>query len=133
MSKCEVRHGCDNDAVVILSVGSLGRVEKLCGTHRLLEQGLLDQTLTPYQVTGIEASYSPEQAIANDLKLEAEASDELRERIHRLEADNAALRDRIKSQTGVLHETYRDRIAQLEAENERMQAELRHEPVTRVD
>ena len=137
MQKCDsanpMGEACNAEAVVILSVGSLGRVEKLCSAHRMLAQQALDVNLVPYQVTGIEASYSPEQALANDLANEEEASDVLREQLHRLEGDNAALRDRLEHQIRLTNETLRDRIAQLEADNAALRDRLEREPVTRVD
>jgi len=136
MEKCEAENlmggTCDAEAVVILSVGSRGTVQKLCSGHRMQAQQSLDANLTPYQVTGIAATYSPEQALANDLANEEEAADALRERIHQLEGDNAALRDRLELQIRLTNETLRDRLAALEADNAALRDRL-VEPVTRVD
>jgi len=55
---------CSNRATQILSIGSLGRVETLCPGCVARETTPLDAGLIPYQMTGVEGSFSTEQSLA---------------------------------------------------------------------
>ena len=103
---------CEKTATQILSVGSLGRVVTLCPDHVKMATAPLDANLTPYQLTGVEHTFSAEESLAQRVDklddvadgLQAELVDARRENerlqellISRLEQRNAELRDELEA------------------------------------
>jgi len=119
MAKCD-KEGCKELAVSILSVGSLGRNDTLCSNHLQVAKTLLDSQLTPYQLTGVEYSYSKEEALSKDLDDHADEISELRAQLADVRAENAELHHRIVQQLEEERTSLIDQLEALRAENERL-------------
>ena len=88
--QCEMC-GTKSLATVIFSVGSLGIQKNLCDGHKAQETQKLDATLTPYQLTGIEKTYSAAERLQLDLEREELDNDRLGMHLRHVRAENDAL------------------------------------------
>src|SRR5438132_1613747 len=90
--KCD-SPGCQTLASQILSVGAQGRVVNLCPLHTTIATGPLDAALTPYQLTGLEPSFSSEQSLAQKVDKLDDEMDDLVSQLHDARQESARLQD----------------------------------------
>lgn len=122
MTKCESPE-CKNSATQILSVGSLGRVISLCPLHVMGATAPLDAALTPYQLTGVEHSFSAEQSLAQQVdKLDDEA-DDLLEQLEDARRENERLKELLLSRLAQRNTELRAEVERLKSANEAFGAE----------
>jgi hypothetical protein len=84
---------CKNSATQILSVGSLGRVVTLCPAHVAMATGPLDANLTPYQLTGVEHSFSAEQSLMQTVDTLDNEKEDLVDQIEDARRENVRLQE----------------------------------------
>jgi len=120
MPKCEDCADPNSKAVYILQAGSLGLVRSLCAGHHRLKTAELDVSLVPHQSTGIDAPWSPEEALANDLRDEETTNDKLRAHVTRLQGENRALASELDSRRLEESTRLRSDLEELQAENKRL-------------
>jgi hypothetical protein len=94
--KCE-SPDCENTPTQILSVGSLGRVVTLCPSHVAMATAPLDANLTPYQLTGVEHSFSAEQSLQQTVDTLDDEKESLLEQIADAKRENAHLQELLVS------------------------------------
>jgi hypothetical protein len=121
MTQCEANADCKTPATQILSVGSLGRVVKLCPGHLATATGPLDANLTPYQLTGLEASYSPEQSLSQQVDTLDAETDELTAQLHQARLENARLRELLVSRLREQNARLSDEVHAMAEENAALQ------------
>jgi hypothetical protein len=123
MTNCESPE-CKNSASQILSVGSLGRVVSLCPQHVAIATAPLDAALTPYQLTGVEHSFSAEQSLSQQVdKLDDEAEALLAE-LEDSRRENSRLRYLLLSRLEEWNSKLRDELQAVKADNANMKAHI---------
>lgn len=138
MANCE-HTGCTERATKILSVGSLGRVEKLCERHVAEEQRQLEPNLVPHHLTGIDAPFSGEQSLQEQIGVLDTDRKQLLAKLEDAQNENARLRELLLTRLERHNEYLTDQVQALEEQNEELQHQLEQqpptnpEPVTRVD
>jgi len=103
---------CKKTPTQILSVGSLGRVVKLCPDHVRMATLPLDANLTPYQLTGIEHSFSAEQSLQQTVDSLDNEKEDLIDQIEDARRENDRLKELLVSR---LQQQNADLRAELEA------------------
>jgi len=111
MTNCESPE-CETPATQILSVGSLGRVVSLCPLHVQVATAPLNANLTPYQLTGIEHSFSAEQSLQQTVDTLDDEKESLLEQIEDARRENERLTELLVSR---LQQQNADLRAELEA------------------
>ena len=109
--KCE-SPDCTETPTQILSVGSLGRVVTLCPHHVRVATAPLDANLTPYQLTGVEHSFSAEQSLQQTVDGLDDEKESLLEQIEDARRENDRLKELLVSR---LQQQNADLRAELEA------------------
>lgn len=107
---------CKKQATQILSIGTLGRYNKLCPFHVMQATLPLDAALTPYTLTGLEAAPSAEQSLAHRVDTLDDEKESLLEQI----ADARRENDRLKE---LLFNRLEQHNADLRAELEALKAQ----------
>lgn len=129
--QCEMC-GTKSLATVIFSVQSQGIEKRLCDGHRAQEASKLDASLTPYQLTGIERTYSAAEALQNDLEREELDNDRLSMHIRHLRAENEALSAKLSAVIDAQSARLRSELDAALSENKRLKEQLPTDEVESV-
>jgi septal ring factor EnvC (AmiA/AmiB activator) len=130
MANCDK---CGERATQILSVGSLGLVTTLCPNHTAQAVAPFDAALIPYQLTGVEGSFSTEQSLDQRVKqLDSECA-RLRNELDGARHENTRLQELLVARLEEQNERLGDELEALQEHNEALSQSAAAEPVTRVD
>lgn len=116
MTNCESPE-CKNSASQILSVGSLGRVVSLCPQHVAIATAPLDAALTPYQLTGVEHSFSAEQSLSQKVDKLDDENDDLHAELADARRENERLQELLLSRLTQQNLDLRNELEALKAAN----------------
>jgi hypothetical protein len=116
MTNCE-SPDCEKTATQILSVGSLGRVVTLCPDHVKMATGPLDANLTPYQLTGVEHSFSAEQSLQHTVDGLDNEKEDLLEQLEDARRENVRLQELLVSRLTQQNADLRAELEALKAAN----------------
>jgi hypothetical protein len=114
--KCE-SPDCKNTPTQILSVGSLGRVVTLCPDHVKVATGPLDANLTPYQLTGVEHSFSAEQSLQQTVDGLDDEKEELLSQLEDARRENVRMQEMLVSRLTQQNDDLRAELEALKAAN----------------
>jgi seryl-tRNA synthetase len=139
MANCEHPSGCAERATKILSVGSLGRVESLCERHVADAVRQLEPNLIPHHLTGIDAPFTGEESLAEQVGVLDTERAKLLAQIDDARHENRRLQDLLVSRLDEQNERLTAELQGLQEQNEGLQEQNEEwqtapaEPVTRVD
>jgi len=108
---------CENQPTQILSVGSLGRTATLCPHHVKVATGPLDANLTPYQLTGVEHSFSAEQSLQQTVDTLDNEKEDLLSQIEDARRENDRLKELLVSRLEQQNAELRAELEELKAAN----------------
>ena len=129
--QCEMC-GTKSLATVIFSVGSLGIEKRLCDGHKAQETSKLDASLTPYQLTGIEKTYSAAERLQLDLEREELDNDRLGMHLRHVRAENDALNAKLNELRKAETKRLKTELDAALAANAQLRAELPTDEVESV-
>lgn len=138
MPNCEAPQ-CNERASKILSVGSLGRVEKLCERHVAEAARNLEPHLIPFHLTGIDAPFTGEESLGERVAVLDAKSRDLLAALENAKHENARLQELLMARLEEQNERLSDELQAMQEKNDELQAQLpshaEHDdgPVTRVD
>lgn len=135
MANCEHPSGCGERATKILSVGSLGRVESLCERHVADAVRQLEPNLVPYHLTGIDAPFSGEASLSEQVGVLDTERAKLVAELEDARHENTRLRELLISRLEEQNKRLRTEVRDTKDEMGELNAALTEpaEPVTRVD
>jgi hypothetical protein len=117
MANCDK---CNQRATQILSVGSQGRTETLCPTHLSQATTPLDAGLIPYQLTGVEGSFSTEQSLGARVNMLDVERAELLAQLDGARHENTRLREILLARLEQHNEDLRNELDAVKGENEQL-------------